>query len=220
MSDDWDALEALSDEAIRSVGESSGRFAESTRGGAGSPIERRMADAFTDMAAALAAQNKAIKAVSEQQRHIEEKLDDMERAEYAFENMADSVRREVKRDARNEIRDAMSEYGGAVKGLHERTDEAIAALGRLDGDASKAYRDAVDESCKRLRASTAGAIAVIAAFSILGGILAAIGAFLTYQVFPPLQAFAAEHGAGVLIGIIVGIGVLIWLVWSIVTAKR
>lgn len=216
MTDDLDELEALSDAVLNSTGE----FAESTRGGAGSPIERRMADAFTDMAAALAAQGRALRAVSEQQRRIEERLDDMERAEGAFERMADSVRREVKREARNEIRDAMSEYGGAIKGLHERTDEAIAALGRLDGDASKAYRDAVDESCKRLRASTAGSIAVIAAFSILGGILAAIGAFLTYQVFPPLQAFAAEHGTGVLIGIIIGIGVFIWLAWSIFTAKR
>lgn len=216
MADDWDELEALSEAALNSTRE----FAESTRGGAGSPIERRMADAFTDMAAALAAQSRALKAVSEQQRRIEDRLDDMERAEGSFERMADSVRREVKREARNEIRDAMNEYGGAVKGLHERTDEAIAALGRLNGDASKAYREAVDESCKRLRASTAGSIAVIAAFSILGGVLAAIGAFLTYQVFPPLQAFAAEHGAGMLIGIIIGIGVFIWLVWSIVTAKR
>ena len=216
MADDWDELEALSEAALNSTRE----FAESTRGGAGSPIERRMADAFTDMAAALAAQSRAFKAVSEQQRRIEDRLDDMERAEGSFERMADSVRREVKREARNEIRDAMNEYGGAVKGLHERTDEAIAALGRLNGDASKAYREAVDESCKRLRASTAGSIAVIAAFSILGGVLAAIGAFLTYQVFPPLQAFAAEHGTGMLIGIIIGIGVFIWLVWSIVTAKR
>lgn len=216
MTDDWDELEALSDAVLNSTGE----FAESTRGGAGSPIERRMADAFTDMAAALSAQSRALKAVSEQQRRIEDRLDDMERAEGAFENMADSVRREVKRDARNEIRDAMSEYGGTMRSLHERTDEAIAALGRLNGDASKAYRDAVDESCKRLRASTVGSIAVIAAFAILGGILAAIGAFFTYQVFPPLQAFADEHGMGVIIGIIVGVGVFIWLAWSIVTAKR
>ena len=216
MADDWDELEALSDAVLASTGE----FSESTRGGAGSPIERRMADAFTDMAAALSAQSKALKAVFEQQRRIEDRLDDMERAEGAFEDMVDSVRREVKRGARSEIRDAMNEYGGAVKSLHERTDEAIAALGRLDGDAAKAYRAAVDESCKRLRASTAGSIAVIAAFSILGGILAAIGAFLTYQVFPPMQAFAAEHGTGVLIGIIIGIGVFIWLVWSVFTAKR
>lgn len=216
MPDEWDELEALSNEAIRSTGE----FVESTRGGAGSPIERRMADAFTDMAAVLAAQNKALKTVSEQQTRIEERLDDMERAEAAFEHMADSVRQEVKRDARREIRDAMSDYGGAIKGLRERTDSAIDALGRLNGDAAKAYRDAVDESCKRLRASTAGAIAVITAFSILGGILAAIGAFLTYRVFPPLQSFAAEHGTGVLVGIIVGIGVLIWLVWSIIISKR
>lgn len=216
MTDDLDELEALSDAVLNSTGE----FAESTRGGAGSPIERRMADAFTDMASALAAQGRALKAVSEQQRRIEERLDDMERAEGAFERMAESVRRDVKAAARREISDAMKDNGGAVKSLRERTDAAIDALGRLDGDASKAYRDAVDESCKRLKASTAGAIAVIAAFSILGGILAAIGAFLTYQVFPPLQAFAAEHGMGVLIGIIIGIGVFIWLAWSIFTAKR
>lgn len=216
MTDDLDELEALSDAVLNSTGE----FAESTRGGAGSPIERRMADAFTDMASALAAQGRALKAVSEQQRRIEERLDDMERAEGAFERMAESVRRDVKAAARREISDAMKDNGGAVKSLRERTDAAIDALGRLDGDASKAYRDAVDESCKRLKASTAGAIAVIAAFSILGGILAAIGAFLTYQVFPPLQAFAAEHGTGVLIGIIIGIGVFIWLAWSIFTAKR
>lgn len=216
MTDDLDELEALSDAVLNSTGE----FAESTRGGAGSPIERRMADAFTDMAAALAAQGRALKAISEQQRRIEERLDDMERAEGAFERMAESVRRDVKAAARREISDAMRDNGGAVKSLRERTDAAIDALGRLDGDASKSYRDAVDESCKRLKASTVGAIAVIAAFSILGGILAAIGAFLTYQVFPPLQAFAAEHGTGVLIGIIIGIGVFIWLVWSIGTAKR
>lgn len=216
MTDDLDELEALSDAVLNSTGE----FAESTRGGAGSPIERRMADAFTDMASALAAQGRALKAVSEQQRRIEERLDDMERAEGAFERMAESVRRDVKAAARREISDAMKDNGEAVKSLRERTDAAIDALGRLDGDASKAYRDAVDESCKRLKASTAGAIAVIAAFSILGGILAAIGAFLTYQVFPPLQAFAAEHGTGVLIGIIIGIGVFIWLAWSIFTAKR
>ena len=204
MTDDLDELEALSDAVLNSTGE----FAESTRGGAGSPIERRMADAFTDMAAALAAQGRALKAISEQQRRIEERLDDMERAEGAFERMAESVRRDVKAAARREISDAMRDNGGAVKSLRERTDAAIDALGRLDGDASKSYRDAVDESCKRLKASTVGAI------------LAAIGAFLTYQVFPPLQAFAAEHGTGVLIGIIIGIGVFIWLVWSIGTAKR
>ena len=216
MADEWDELEELSAAALKSAGE----LSESTRGGAGSPIERRMADAFTDMAAALATQNRALKAVSEQQRRIEERLDDMGRAEGAFERMADSVRREVGRGARSEIRDAMSEYGGAIEGLRERTDAAIDALGRLDGDASKAYRDAVDESCRHLRASTAGSIAAIAAFSILGGVLAAIGAFLTYQVFPPLQALAAAHGTGVLVGIVAGIGALVWIVWSIVAAKR
>ena len=216
MADEWDELEELSAAALKSAGE----LSESTRGGAGSPIERRMADAFTDMAAALATQNRALKAVSAQQRRIEERLDDMGRAEGAFERMADSVRREVGRGARSEIRDAMSEYGGAIEGLRERTDAAIDALGRLDGDASKAYRDAVDESCRHLRASTAGSIAAIAAFSILGGVLAAIGAFLTYQVFPPLQALAAEHGTGVLVGIVAGIGALVWIVWSIVAAKR
>lgn len=179
-----------------------------------------MADTFTDMAAALAAQGKALKTVSEQQRRIEERLDDMERAEGAFEHMADSVRQEVRRDARREICAAMDDYDGAIRNLRDRTDAAIEALGRLDGDASKAYRDAVDESCKHLRASTAGSIAVIAAFSIFGGILAAVGAFFVYQVFPPLQAFAAEHGTGVLLGVIVAVAVLVWLVWSIVAAKR
>lgn len=216
MADEWDELESLVEETEKSTAE----FVQSTRGGAGSPIERRMADAFTDLAKTLAAQARALEAVSAQQGRIEGRLDDMERAEASLSRLANSVGADVRESARREIRKTLSEYGTEIERLHGRTDDAIDALGRLDGDAADSYRKAVEESAKRLKAGTAGAIAAIAALSIIGGILAAVGAFLSFQVFPPLQAFAAEHGMGMLVGIVVAIAIVVYLLWSIITAKR
>ena len=216
VDDGWGDLEKLAGDAMRSTRE----FTASTRGGAGSSIERRMADAFIDLAAALVAQAKALEVVSAQQERIERRLDDMERAERSFSRLADNVGRDIKSAARREVRESLSEYGVVMDRLYGRADEVMNALERLDTEATESYRKAVDEGVKRLKSGTAGAIAAMAVFAVLGGILAAIGAFLALQVFLPLQAFVAKNGMATLVVIVVIVSTFAYILLSVITSEK
>ena len=67
MADDgWGDLEKLAGDAMQSARE----FTESTRSGAGSPIERRMAAAIADVAENLSAQARALESIAEQQSAV------------------------------------------------------------------------------------------------------------------------------------------------------
>lgn len=209
----WGDLERLADEAIKSAKSVS----DATRAGVGSPIERRMADAFTDMSAALSSQAAALAALGEQQKEVGRKLDLVVAAASEVEQSALSVRGTVEDEARAAVGGAMADFGGAVADLKKRADSAIAALGKVDGEAAKSYSDAVRRSVGALSRATAGACAVIALMALAGGVWALIGASWFVRMSPEVQEWATTAPAFV-VGI--AVPVVAFVVGLVVGLRR
>lgn len=217
--DGLEELQQLTMRAQRSAAEAR----RATSGGTGSPIEVRLAQAFEDTSAALekmavvqagiAAQQKEIKDaitqtnanIAEQNRAIEAVADTVDRASETIWFTSQSVADAYLRD-----------YCEHIDGLKTKADETIDALEKLGGDKAKEYGDAVDASVSKLYRSTAFSAALLFCMCLVGGALAAIGAWWSLTAWPWLADFASKYGiwiAGVAAAVI-------FIVYCVVTRKK
>ena len=197
MRDDWEELEKLAEQAQETTRE----FVASTRGGAGSPIERRMADAFTDVARSLSEQARAAREMGEQQRLIASRLEAIERATERVEGSARTFRDTVSAEAGEAVGSALHGYRERMDELKGRADRAISALGALNGDAAESYRKAVEGSVRRLAGATSAACALVILAALAGGVWALVGASWFARMSPEIQAWATSTPA-----LVIGIG--------------
>ena len=173
MADDgWGDLEKLAGDAMRSARE----FTESTRSGAGSPIERRMAAAIADVAENLSAQARALESIAEQQSAVAGKLDQVSSGAVDVVEAAREVRGTIRSEARTAMEEGFADFSLGVDSLERQTTRVVQSLERLDGESTEEYRRAVEESVGRLRRTTAGACAVIVLMAAAAGIWALVGA--------------------------------------------
>lgn len=154
MADDgWGDLEKLAGDAMQSARE----FTESTRSGAGSPIERRMAAAIADVAENLSAQARALESIAEQQSAVAGKLDQVSSGAVDVVEAAREVRGTIRSEARTAMEEGFADFSLGVDSLERQTTRVVQSLERLDGESTEEYRRAVEESVGRLRRTTAGA---------------------------------------------------------------
>lgn len=173
MSSELDELEALMGQAEESAEE----FVAETRGGAGTPAERRMADAFGDFNKTLRALARCIDGIEQEQRETRVSLDRVA-----------SMPRELERTVDGATARYMSAYGKQLDQLKEKGDATISALGSLDETAADEYKAAVSKSTKLLARFTAGAAAAIVLLAVAGGLWALVGASWFVRMSPEIQA--------------------------------
>lgn len=192
MADDgWGDLEKLAGDAMQSARE----FTESTRSGAGSPIECRMAAAIADVAENLSAQARALESIAEQQSAVAGKLDQVSSGAVDVVEAAREVRGTIRSEARTAMEEGFADFSLGVDSLERQTTRVVQSLERLDGESTEEYRRAVEESVGRLRRTTAGACAVIVLMAAAAGIWALVGASWLVRTSPEIQAFASTTPA-------------------------
>lgn len=198
MSKELDELEALMGQAEQSAEE----FVAETRGGAGTPVERRMADAFGDFNKTLRALVRCIDGIEQEQRETRVSLDRVV-----------AMPGELKRTVDGATERYMSAYGEQLDHLKEKGDATINALGSLDETAADEYKAAVNKSTKLLLRFTAGAAAAIVLLAVAGGLWALVGAAWFVRMSPEIQAWVTST-PGLIVGIalpvvIFGVGFLL-----------
>ena len=186
MSSELDELEALMGQAEQSAEE----FVAETRGGAGTPAERRMADAFGDFNKTLRALARCIDGIEQEQRETRVSLDRVA-----------SMPRELERTVDGATERYMSAYGKQLDQLKEKGDATISALGSLDATAADEYKAAVSKSTKLLARFTAGAAAAIVLLAVAGGLWALVGASWFVRMSPEIQAWVTST-PGLVAGIV------------------
>ena len=186
MSKELDELEALMGQAEESAEE----FVAETRGGAGTPAERRMADAFGDFNKTLRALARCIDGIEQEQRETRVSLDRVA-----------SMPRELERTVDGATARYMSAYGKQLDQLKEKGDATISALGSLDETAADEYKAAVSKSTKLLARFTAGAAAAIVLLAVAGGLWALVGASWFVRMSPEIQAWVTST-PGLIAGIV------------------
>lgn len=186
MSKELDELEALMGQAEESAEE----FVAETRGGAGTPAERRMADAFGDFNKTLRALARCIDGIEQEQRETRVSLDRVA-----------SMPRELERTVDGATARYMSAYGKQLDQLKEKGDATISALGSLDETAADEYKAAVSKSTKLLARFTAGAAAAIVLLAVAGGLWALVGASWFVRMSPEIQAWMTST-PGLVAGIV------------------
>lgn len=186
MSSELDELEAMMGQAEESAEE----FVAETRGGAGTPAERRMADAFGDFNKTLRALARCIDGIEQEQRETRVSLDRVA-----------SMPRELERTVDGATKRYMSAYGKQLDQLKEKGEAAINALESLDETAADEYKAAVSKSTKLLARLTAGAAAAIALLAVAGGLWALVGAAWFVRMSPEIQGWVTST-PGLVVGIV------------------
>lgn len=186
MSSELDELEALMGQAEQSAEE----FVAETRRGAGTPAERRMADAFGDFNKTLRALARCIDGIEQEQRETRVSLDRVA-----------SMPRELERTVDGATARYMSAYGKQLDQLKEKGDATISALGSLDETAADEYKAAVSKSTKLLARFTAGAAAAMVLLAVAGGLWALVGAAWFVRMSPEIQAWVTST-PGLVAGIV------------------
>lgn len=186
MSSELDELETLIGQAEASAE----KFVAETRGGVGTPAERRMADAFSDFNKTLRSLARCIDGIEQEQRKIRTSLD-----------CVASMPQELKDTVNMATEDYMNAYGEQLEELKEKGDATISALGSLDETAADEYKDAVNKSTNLLARFTAGAAALIALLAFAGGLWALVGAAYFVRMSPAIQALATSTPA-IVVGIV------------------
>lgn len=192
--------------AIARAEDSAEEFVAETRGGAGTPAERRMADAFSDFNGSFRAMARCVDGIEQGQREMRAALD-------AVAAMPDELERTVEFATGRYMRT----YGSQLDHLREKADETIGALGKLDETAADEYRAAVGKSTKLLVSFTAGAAGALALLAVVGGFWAMMGAAFWVRASPDVQQFAATP-QGLAVGIAVPLAV--FAVGALVGYKR
>ena len=189
----WDELESMTKDAQRGLDESTEKLRQSVRGGAGSPIEQRISQAFTDQAKVNTAIEAELSAMARQNDLIDRQNAALEATESALRDAEEELGTRAYRATERTLESQRS----ALDRMERQAEATIGALGRLDESAAENYGKAVDDSCKRLTRTTAIAGSVIL-------VLACIGAFFA------LVGLSATGLVGEIIVSVIGACVCIW----------
>lgn len=195
----WDDLESMTNDAQRGLEESAERLRQSVRGGAGSPIEQRISQAFADQAkvntaieaelAAMARQNADMRVLIEHQNVL---IVRQNAALKAMESALRDAETELGTRAYKATERTLESQRDALDRMERQAEATIGALGRLDASAAESYGRAVDDSCKRLTRTTAIAGAVILVLAVLGAFFALVGLWWTVQFVPFWQQLVTD----------------------------
>lgn len=214
----WDELESMTNDAQRGLDESVEKLRKSVRGGAGSPIEQRISQAFQDQAkvnsaieaelAVIADQNAALGALIKRQNAL---ISDQNAALEATESALRDAEEELGMRAYRATERTLESQRGALDRMERQAEATIGALGRLDESAAENYAKAVDDSCKRLTRTTAIAGSVILALACIGAFFALVGLWWTVQFVPFWKQLVTDHPGvpvivfGVILGLLFGV---------------
>lgn len=221
----WDELESMTSDAQRGLEQSAEKLRQSVRGGAGSPIEQRISQAFQDQAkvnsaieaelAAISKQNAALGLlIKRQSALIEEQNAALEATESALRDAEEELGTRAYRATERTLEGQRS----ALERMERQADATIGALGRLDDSAAENYAKAVDDSCKRLTRTTAIAGSAILVLACVGAFFALVGLWWTVQFVPFWKQLVTDYPWVPLAFLAVIVGVLLGVAeWS---AKR
>jgi len=214
----WDELESMTNDAQRGLDESTEKLRQSVRGGAGSPIEQRISQAFQDQAkvnsaieaelAAIADQNAALGALIKRQNAL---IADQNAALEATESALRDAEEELGTRAYRATERTLESQRSALDRMERQAEATIGALGRLDESAAENYAKAVDDSCKRLTRTTAIAGSVILVLACVGAFFALVGLWWTVQFVPFWQQLVTDYpwvpiaALGVIVGLLFGV---------------
>ena len=221
----WDELESMTNDAQKGLEQSTEKLRQSVRGGAGSPIEQRISQAFQDQAKVNSAIEAELAAIAEQNADlralIDEQNDLIER-----QNTALGATESALRDAEEELgtrayratERTLESQRSALERMERQADATIGALGRLDESAAENFGKAVDDSCRRLTRTTAIAGSVILVLACVGAFFALVGLWWTVQFVPFWKQLVTDYPWVPLAFLAVIVGVLLGVAeWS---AKR
>lgn len=214
----WDELESMTEDAQRGLDESAEKLRQSVRGGAGSPIEQRISQAFTDQAkvstaieaelAAIADQNAALGTLIKRQNAL---IADQNAALEATESALRDAEEELGTRAYRATERTLESQRSALDRMERQAEATIGALGKLDESAAENYAKAVDDSCKRLTRTTAIAGTVILALACIGAFFALVGLWWTVQFVPFWKQLVTDYPGvpiivfGVILGLLFGV---------------
>lgn len=214
----WDELESMTKDAQRGLDESTEKLRQSVRGGAGSPIEQRISQAFTDQAkvntaieaelSAMARQNADMRALIARQNDL---IDRQNAALEATESALRDAEEELGTRAYRATERTLESQRSALDRMERQAEATIGALGRLDESAAENYGKAVDDSCKRLTRTTAIAGSVILVLACIGAFFALVGLWWTVQFVPFWQQLVTDHPwvslafLAIIVGVLLGV---------------
>ena len=221
----WDELESMTNDAQKGLEQSTEKLRQSVRGGAGSPIEQRISQAFQDQAkvnsaieaelAALAEQNADLRALIDEQNDLIERQNT---ALGATESALRDAEEELGTRAYRATERTLESQRSALERMERQADATIGALGRLDESAAENFGKAVDDSCRRLTRTTAIAGSVILVLACVGAFFALVGLWWTVQFVPFWKQLVTDYPWVPLAFLAVIVGVLLGVAeWS---AKR
>lgn len=211
-------LAEVEDMAARAE-ESAERYAKAARN-VGGPVETRLADALTDIAAAVRkvdGDNTSNRALIER---VGASLAMVDGSSRELAERALSVESAVRERTRGAVLEALAEDGSRFERVSELADDAMAALEALNERAEGRYAAAVEESCKRLSRATWLAVAAILTAATAGVVAAALSTYWLTTANPAVQAFVAENGVFALLAIVGAAAAVVWLVWCAATRKK
>lgn len=214
----WDELESMADDAQKGLEQSAEQLRQSVRGGAGSPIEQRISQAFQDQARVNSAIEAELAAISEQNAALG-RLVKRQNALIAEQNAALEATESALRDAEEELgtrayratERTLESQRIALERMERQADATIGALGRLDESAAENYGKAVDDSCKRLTRTTAIAGSAMLVLACVGAFFALVGLWWTVQFVPFWEQLVTDYpwvpivAFGGIVGLLFGI---------------
>lgn len=214
----WDELESMTKDAQRGLDESAEELRQSVRGGAGSPVEQRISQAFTDQAkvnkaieaelSAMARQNADMRALIARQNDL---IDRQNASLKATESALRDAKSELGTRAYRATERTLESQRSALDRMERQAEATIGALGRLDESAAENYGKAVDDSCKRLTRTTAIAGSVILVLACIGAFFALVGLWWTVQFVPFWQQLVTDYPwvplafLAVIVGVLLGV---------------
>lgn len=196
----WDDLESMANDAQRGLDDSAEKLRQSVRGGAGSPIEQRISQAFQDQAKVNTAIEAELSAVARQNadmRELIERQNDLIERQNAALRATESALRAAEKELGTRAYEAtertLEAQRSALDRMERQASATIGALGRLDESAAENYGKAVDDSCKRLTRTTALAGSAILVLASLGAFFALVGLWWTVQFVPFWQQLVTDY---------------------------
>lgn len=194
--DEVDAMLSAQEELELSTAE----LKQAVRGGAGSPIEQRLAQAFEDQSKVSAAIERELLALSKQNDRmrciIEEQAELIDRQNQALNDVASAmvdIQQELGERAYEATAKTLESQRDALDLLERQADRTVGALRQIDEGAADNYKMAVDGACERLMRCTSIAAALMVFLGIAGGIFALFGGYWVILAFPAAKAFVRAH---------------------------
>lgn len=214
----WDELESMTVDAQKGLEESAEKLRQSVRGGAGSPVEQRISQAFQDQAkvnsaieaelAAIAEQNAALGLLIKRQNAL---IDEQNAALEATESALRDAKEELGTRAYRATERTLESQRSALERMERQAEATIGALGRLDESAAENYGKAVDDSCKRLTRTTAIAGSAMLILACVGAFFALVGLWWTVQFVPFWEQLVTDYpwvpiaAFGAIVGLLFGV---------------